>query len=187
MLLQGVLAEDLSTTFSLNSMRIFLDLYFMHFAPLHPILHQSTLALRPGGISPYLLAAVCCIGSAYAEEKSGWKAAVRLSKRLRNRILEIVEENPRIDMDMLKVQHLTTLALRCVQTLKDHPLPFAQTLMLVNWFGRYFCSATLHDVSQVRLLLLFTVLSSRTDQSFSSSGLPLVIHHPRRVLGGPRP
>lgn len=123
MLSQGVLAEDLSTTFSLNSMRIFLDLYFMHFAPLHPILHQPTLALRPGGISPYLLAAVCCIGSAYAEEKSGWKAAVRLSKRLRNRILEIVEENPRIDMDMLKVRHLMTLALRCVQALTAHSLP----------------------------------------------------------------
>lgn len=148
-------ADDLARAFSLNSMRIFVELFFLYFDPLHPILHRPTLAIRPGGVSPYVLAAMCCIGSAYAEDKSGWKAAVGFSKRLRNRILEIVEENPRIEIDLLQVRDScgSPSLLSPGADRRVCASPPAQTLMLVNWFGRFFCSATMHDVSQVRRLL----------------------------------
>lgn len=52
--------------------------------------------------------------------------------------------------------------------------------MLVNWFGRYFCSATLHDVSQVRFPLS---LPSYHPEKINSS-LRQVFHSSSIILAG---
>ncbi|KLT44556.1 hypothetical protein CC85DRAFT_8788 [Cutaneotrichosporon oleaginosum] len=66
-----------------------------------------------------------CIGTAFNEDKEGFRIAMRIHKRLRNRIFEQVEDQPQV------------------------PLHALQTILLVNYFSRAYCGIKEHHVAQV--------------------------------------
>ena len=81
--------------------------------------------MRFESITPDLLLMIICIGSTFSTEKDGQRIASKVHRRLRNRVLERVEEEPRVDL-----QHL-------------------QTLFLSNYFSRSYGNMRQHEVSQV--------------------------------------
>lgn len=58
-----------------------------HFAPLYPIIHRPSLGYRR--LPPDLLLTMLCIGTAFSEDKEGFRISMRIHKRLRNRIFEV--------------------------------------------------------------------------------------------------
>ncbi|BEI82886.1 hypothetical protein CcaverHIS002_0307540 [Cutaneotrichosporon cavernicola] len=123
-LFEGSIRDDmLSPAFSLNQMRLYLELYFIHFAPLYPIIHRPSLAYRR--LPPDLLLTMLCIGTTFYEDREGFRIAMRIHKRLRNRIFEQVEDEPKA------------------------PLHTLQTILLINHFSRAYCGVKEHQVAQV--------------------------------------
>ncbi|GMK53815.1 hypothetical protein CspeluHIS016_0104010 [Cutaneotrichosporon spelunceum] len=123
-LFEGSIRDDmLSPAFSLNQMRLYLELYFIHFAPLYPIIHRPSLAYRR--LPPDLLLTMLCIGTTFYEDKEGFRIAMRIHKRLRNRIFEQVEDEPKA------------------------PLHTLQTILLINHFSRAYCGMKEHHVAEV--------------------------------------
>ncbi|KII88342.1 hypothetical protein PLICRDRAFT_175941 [Plicaturopsis crispa FD-325 SS-3] len=125
-LLTGLPSVDMdSPALSLKSLQMYIELYFLQFDPHYPIIHRPTLALRPGGPSPFVLLALVFIGTVFASDDAGFAFAKASHQRLRNRMFEMVEDNPRVDV------------------------PILQTILLVNCFGRLFSSPVTHDLSQI--------------------------------------
>ncbi|KAK1925981.1 hypothetical protein DB88DRAFT_222684 [Papiliotrema laurentii] len=120
---EGELREEIAVVFTLQRMTLFMELYFMHFAPLYPIIHRPSLGYRT--LSPDLLLAIICIGTAYAADRQSFELAARMSKKIRDRIFEKVEEEPRLDIQSLQI------------------------ILQINHFSRSYCSLKQHDVSQI--------------------------------------
>ncbi|WRT70414.1 uncharacterized protein IL334_007412 [Kwoniella shivajii] len=110
-------------SFSLQQMRLYLELYFMHFAPLYPIIHYPSLQYRR--LPPDLLLAMICVGTAFANDSDGLEMASKLHRRLRTRIFETVEDEPTTSVASL------------------------QTILLLNHFARSYCSLKQHDIAQI--------------------------------------
>ncbi|KAK6909640.1 hypothetical protein I203_103661 [Kwoniella mangroviensis CBS 8507] len=116
--------QDLmSPSFSLQQMRLHLELYFMHFAPLYPIVHEASLPYRK--LPPDLLLAMICVGTAFANDPEGLEMASKVHKHLRTRVFDMVEDQPTASVSSL------------------------QTILLLNHFARSFCSLKQHDVAQI--------------------------------------
>ncbi|WVW85934.1 hypothetical protein I302_107972 [Kwoniella bestiolae CBS 10118] len=113
----------MSPCFSIQQMRLYLELYFMHFAPLYPIIHEASLPYRK--LSPDLLLAMICVGTAFANDPEGIEMASKIHKHLRNRVFDMVEDEPTASVSSL------------------------QTILLLNHFARSFCSLKQHDVAQI--------------------------------------
>nr|XP_019010114.1 uncharacterized protein I206_04582 [Kwoniella pini CBS 10737]OCF48895.1 hypothetical protein I206_04582 [Kwoniella pini CBS 10737] len=121
---QSTARRDLmAPSFSLQQMRLYLELYFMHFAPLYPIIHQASLPYRK--LPPDLLLAMICVGTAFANDPDGLEMASKVHKHLRNRVFDMVEDEPIASVSSL------------------------QTVLLLNHFARSFCSLKQHDVAQI--------------------------------------
>ncbi|KAM0746959.1 hypothetical protein T439DRAFT_383596 [Meredithblackwellia eburnea MCA 4105] len=114
-----------SEAFSLKSLQLYLELYFLHFDPLFPILHRPTLVSRAGGPRPLVLLAMVCIGTAFAVGDSGLTIAKALHQRIRNKVFEMIEDDPRVEVHVL------------------------QTILLLSYFSRMYSSSAHHDISQV--------------------------------------
>ncbi|WWC64355.1 uncharacterized protein I303_106965 [Kwoniella dejecticola CBS 10117] len=113
----------MAPSFSLQQMRLYLELYFMHFAPLYPIIHQASLPYRK--LPPDLLLAMICVGTAFANDPEGLEMASKVHKHLRTRVFDMVEDEPTASVSSL------------------------QTILLLNHFARSFCSLKQHDVAQI--------------------------------------
>lgn len=119
----GELRETVAQTFTIETMSLYLELYFLHFAPLYPIIHRPSLPYRR--LPPDLLLTIICVGTAFAADKVAFNVASRMHKRIRNRVFERVEEEPRTDIASI------------------------QTILLINHFSRSHCSLIQHDVAQI--------------------------------------
>ncbi|ORY77984.1 fungal-specific transcription factor domain-domain-containing protein [Leucosporidium creatinivorum] len=123
---RGIPSIDLdSSSFTLGALHVYLELFFLHFAPLYPVLHRPTLASRSEGADPFLLLAMVCLGTAFADDRQGLVIARALHQRIRTRVFESIEDEPRV------------------------AVPVLQTLLLIGRFGREYASAAHHDMSQV--------------------------------------
>ncbi|ORY29320.1 fungal-specific transcription factor domain-domain-containing protein [Naematelia encephala] len=134
--------------FSLNDMNMYIDLYFLHFDPLYPILHRPTLKLRSP--SPSLFLAMISIGSAYSSDTSTSDALLLIHRKLRNYMLEILEDSSRPALADL------------------------QTMLLISYFGRMYGTSKYQDANQVfhaacvtaaRLSGIFDVKVPHSDRS----------------------
>lgn len=133
-----LLALDTDTLYHARCSSSHLSVY-SNFAPLYPIIHRPSLAYRR--LSPDLLLAILCIGTAFAEDKEGFHIALRIHKRLRNRIF---------DVSVARVIGMNSSNL--LQIVEDEPrapLHALQTILLINHFSRCYCSVKEHDVAQV--------------------------------------
>ncbi|KAL7422065.1 hypothetical protein Q5752_003840 [Cryptotrichosporon argae] len=116
-------SDLLSAGFTLDHMNLYLEMYFLYFAPLYQVIHRPSLGHRR--LPPDLLLTMICIGTAFDEDKTAFRMASRVHKKLRSRILEAIEEEPRASITSL------------------------QTILLINQFSRSFCSLKEHDVAHI--------------------------------------
>lgn len=62
-----------------------------NFAPLYPIVHRPSLGYRR--LPPDLLLTMLCIGTAFADDRAGFQIAMKIHKRLRNRVFDVRARN----------------------------------------------------------------------------------------------
>ena len=88
---KGDTSVDLNvSSFSVNSLKVYLELYFLHFDSIHPIIHRPTLALR-GKPPALLLLSLVFIGTAFSDDKTGFKIALTLHSKVRHLIFEVTD------------------------------------------------------------------------------------------------
>ncbi|CAK9782713.1 unnamed protein product [Cutaneotrichosporon oleaginosum] len=139
--------------FSIAQMKLYLEMYFLNFAPLYPIVHRPSLGYRR--LPPDLLLTMLCIGTAFADDRAGFNIAMKLHKRLRNRVCDMAEAEPRA------------------------PPHTIMTILLTNYFSRSYCSVKEHAVAQI--FHSSSIVMARLAGSF----LPTFTSHPSPVATNP--
>ncbi|BEJ09842.1 hypothetical protein CcaverHIS641_0607570 [Cutaneotrichosporon cavernicola] len=153
-LFDGPEREYFSTSaFSIAQMKLYLELYFLNFAPLYPIVHRPSLGYRR--LPPDLLLTMLCIGTAFADDRAGFRIAMKIHKRLRNRVFDMAEAEPRA------------------------PPHTIMTILLINYFSRSYCSVKEHAVAQI--FHSSSIVMARLAGSF----LPTFAPHPSPVASNP--
>jgi hypothetical protein len=81
-----------------------------------------------------------CIGTTFYEDKEGFRIALRIHKRLRNRIFEV---------SLASRHSWSKLTRQQVEDEPRAPLHALQTILLINHFSRAYCGMKEHHVAQV--------------------------------------
>ncbi|KAK9453515.1 fungal-specific transcription factor domain-containing protein, partial [Dipodascopsis uninucleata] len=108
--------------FSLTAVKRYLNLYWVHFDPLYPILHRSTF--DPSVMDPALLISIVTIGMAYSSDSEASLLAISIHKKFRNIVFLMIEDQPQVQLWV------------------------HQTLLLTNYFDKMLGSTVQYDMSQ---------------------------------------
>lgn len=108
--------------FSLQAMKQYLNLYWVHFDALYPILHRPTF--DPSVMEPALLIAIVTIGMAYSTDRDASSLAIVIHKKFRNIVFLMIEDQPQVQLWV------------------------HQTLLLTNYFDKMLGSTVQYDMSQ---------------------------------------
>ncbi|KAK9469477.1 fungal-specific transcription factor domain-containing protein [Lipomyces arxii] len=108
--------------FSLPTMKQYLDLYWVHFDPLYPILHRATF--DPSVVEPALLISIVTIGMAYSTDREASSLAIAIHRKFRNIVFLMIEDQPQVQLWV------------------------HQTLLLTNYFDKMLGSTVQYDMSQ---------------------------------------
>ncbi|KAK9318345.1 fungal-specific transcription factor domain-containing protein [Lipomyces starkeyi] len=108
--------------FSLLAMKQYLNLYWVHFDPLYPILHRATF--DPTVVEPALLIAIVTIGMAYSSDREASNLAIVIHRKFRNIVFLMIEDQPQVQLWV------------------------HQTLLLTNYFDKMLGSTVQYDMSQ---------------------------------------
>ncbi|KAK9372201.1 fungal-specific transcription factor domain-containing protein [Lipomyces chichibuensis] len=108
--------------FSLSAMKQYLNLYWIHFDPLYPILHRATF--DPTVVEPALLIAIVTIGMAYSSDREASNLAIVIHRKFRNIVFLMIEDQPQVQLWV------------------------HQTLLLTNYFDKMLGSTVQYDMSQ---------------------------------------
>ncbi|KAK9429130.1 fungal-specific transcription factor domain-containing protein [Lipomyces doorenjongii] len=108
--------------FSLSAMKEYLNLYWIHFDPLYPILHRATF--DPTVVEPALLIAIVTIGMAYSSDREASNLAIVIHRKFRNIVFLMIEDQPQVQLWV------------------------HQTLLLTNYFDKMLGSTVQYDMSQ---------------------------------------
>jgi hypothetical protein len=90
-----------------------------------------------------------CLGTAYAGDRTGFRGARKLHKKIRNLIFEVRARQVVHERGM-RAGKLTERPAKIVEDSPRVEICHLQSILLVNYFGRMFSTAMQHDVAQVR-------------------------------------
>ncbi len=107
----------------MSNMNDYIDLYFIHFDPLFPIIHRLTLNIRTQ--HPILYLVMMTIGSAFSSDLNAYRTLLGLHRKLRKHLVDVMESD------------------------STPNTPVLQALLLINHFGRMYGSARHYDFDQV--------------------------------------
>ncbi|KAK7204176.1 fungal-specific transcription factor domain-containing protein [Myxozyma melibiosi] len=105
-----------------DTMKQYLNLYWVHFDALYPILHRPTF--DPSVMEPALLIAIVTIGMAYSTDREASTLAIVIHKKFRNIVFLMIEDQPQVQLWV------------------------HQTLLLTNYFDKMLGSTVQYDMSQ---------------------------------------
>ncbi|KAK9321813.1 fungal-specific transcription factor domain-containing protein [Lipomyces orientalis] len=108
--------------FSLSAAKQYLNLYWVRFDPLYPILHRATF--DPSVMEPALLIAIVTIGMAYSSDREASNLAIVIHRKFRNIVFLMIEDQPQVQLWV------------------------HQTLLLTNYFDKMLGSTVQYDMSQ---------------------------------------
>ncbi|KAK9449731.1 fungal-specific transcription factor domain-containing protein [Limtongia smithiae] len=108
--------------FSLAAVKQYLNLYWVHFDPLYPILHRATF--DPSVMEPVLIVAIVTIGMAYSTDREASDLAILIHRKFRNIVFLMIEDQPQVQLWV------------------------HQTLLLTNYFDKMLGSTVQYDMSQ---------------------------------------
>ncbi|KAK9244774.1 fungal-specific transcription factor domain-containing protein [Lipomyces tetrasporus] len=108
--------------FSLSAVKQYLNLYWVRFDPLYPILHRATF--DPSVMEPALLIAIVTIGMAYSSDREASNLAIVIHRKFRNIVFLMIEDQPQVQLWV------------------------HQTLLLTNYFDKMLGSTVQYDMSQ---------------------------------------